>query len=136
MREGRCPQGQNPPCAGPQPGLVDPITDYSHSNGLFITGGAFIPAGFWPASYDGAYLATDGAFGTMWAWRGGSDLAASQEFLQAAAPTDMVFATTQTTAALWYVQQDGEVHRVTLTAPPPAGPDGRGLLQATRIRLS
>lgn len=114
-REGRCPQGQNPPCAGPGAGLTDPVTDYGHGDGLFITGGAFVPDGAWPEQFDGAYLVSDGAFGTTWAWQGETDLASAFEFLDASAPTDMVFVTGPQAPELWYVQQNGEVHKV---APP------------------
>ncbi len=124
IREGRCPRGQNPPCAGPTPGLTDPVTDYGHDAGLFITGGAFVPAGVWPAQYDGAYLVSDGAFGTTWSWTGGVDLAASPVFLTASAPTDMVFVTGAGATRLWYVQQNGEVHKVTPPAVPQAADSG------------
>jgi hypothetical protein len=37
-----------------------PIYEYSHDSGCeSITGGAFVPDGFWPASYDRAYLYGD-----------------------------------------------------------------------------
>lgn len=117
FREGRCPQGTNPPCAGPAAELTDPITDYSRSNGLFITGGAFIPNGVWPEQFDGGYLVSDGAFGTTWMWQGETDLSTAFEFLDASAPTDMVFVTGPQVPEFWYVQQNGEVHKVT----PPIG---------------
>jgi glucose/arabinose dehydrogenase len=123
-REGRCPQGSNPPCSGPQPGFTDPITDYSRGSGLFITGGAFVPNGVWPQPYNGAYLVSDGAFGTTWAWRGGPDLASSEVFLTAAAPTDMAFVTGPSGVALWYVQQNGQVHKVTYDAPAQVADSG------------
>lgn len=123
-REGRCPQGSNPPCSAPQFGLTDPIIDYARGSGLFITGGAFVPNGVWPESYDGAYLVSDGAFGTTWAWRGGLDLAASEVFLTASAPTDMAFVTGQNGVAFWYVQQDGQIHKVTYDAPAQAADSG------------
>lgn len=117
VREGRCPQGANPPCTGPSFGLTDPVTDYGHDDGLFVTGGAFVPDGVWPEQYDGTYLVSDGAFGTTWAWQGGADLGASPEFLDASRPTDMVFVSGPRATQLWYVQQNGEVHKVT----PPLG---------------
>ena len=124
FREGRCPQGQNPPCAGPTFGLVDPITDYGHDDGLFVTGGAFVPNGVWPEEYDGTYLVSDGAFGTTWAWDGQTDLGSSSVFLDASRPTDMVFAVGPTGTALWYVQQNGQVRKV--TASTPAAPADSG----------
>ena len=124
LREGRCPQGQNPPCAGPTSGLVDPITDYGHDDGLFVTGGAFVPNGVWPEAYDGRYLVSDGAFGTTWAWDGEADLGSSFVFLGASRPTDMVFVNGPTGTALWYVQQNGQVHKVTYAAPAPPADSG------------
>jgi glucose/arabinose dehydrogenase len=124
LREGRCPQGENPPCAGPTSGLVDPITDYGHDDGLFVTGGAFVPNGVWPESYDGTYLVSDGGFGTTWAWDGETDLGSSFVFLDASRPTDMVFANGPTGTALWYVQQNGEVRKVTYAAPAAPADSG------------
>jgi glucose/arabinose dehydrogenase len=67
-REGQCPAGQNPPCAGPPSGVTDPVTDYGHDIGCpYITAGAVVPNGLWPAKYDGAYLFADGGCGRMWA---------------------------------------------------------------------
>jgi glucose/arabinose dehydrogenase len=125
LREGRCPRGENPPCAGPPFGLVDPITDYGHDDGLFVTGGAFVPNGVWPERYDGIYLVSDGAFGTTWAWNGEDDLGSSSVFLDASRPTDMVFVTGRTGTALWYVQQNGQVRKATYSAsaaPADSGP--------------
>ncbi len=124
LREGRCPRGQNPPCAGPTPGLTDPVTDYGRDDGLFITGGAFVPDGVWPAQYDGAYLVSDGALGTTWSWTGGVDLAASPVFLTASAPTDMAFVAGPGATRLWYVQQNGQVHKVTPPAASQASDSG------------
>jgi glucose/arabinose dehydrogenase len=135
-REGRCPQGQNPPCAGPAPGLVDPITDYSHDDGLFVTGGSIVPFGAWPERYDDAYLVSDGAFGTTWQWEGALDLAESQVFDTWENPTDMVFMSVPTSVALWYVQQNGEVHKVTAPTGPRASPDAGGLASAVRVRFA
>lgn len=126
-REGVCPQGDNPPCPGPTGGLVDPITDYGRGSGLFITGGAFVPDGVWPARYNGAYLVSEGAFGTMWLSRGESRLSDAEVFLTARAPTDMAFVTALSGTALWYVQQNGEVHKV--TPPSPAAPSDVGPLR-------
>jgi glucose/arabinose dehydrogenase len=65
-REGQCPRGLNPPCAGPPVGVTDPITDYGRSTGSFITAGAFVPNGVWPAAYGGGYLFADGGSGRVW----------------------------------------------------------------------
>lgn len=124
IREGRCPQGQNPPCGGPSEGLVDPVTDYGHDDGLFITGGAFVPNGVWPEQFDDAYLVVDGAFGTMWVWNGEADLADADEFFSASRPTDLAFVTGPSGPALWYVQQNGQIRKVTHSAPGQAADSG------------
>jgi glucose/arabinose dehydrogenase len=60
VREGHCANNSTTNCGTPPAGMTDPIYDYSHSSGCAsITGGAFVPNGFWPSSYDGAYLFGD-----------------------------------------------------------------------------
>jgi glucose/arabinose dehydrogenase len=66
QREGQCPRGQSPPCAGPPAGLTDPITDYPRSVGTYITAGAFVPTAAWPTAFEGGYLFADGGSGRMW----------------------------------------------------------------------
>lgn len=128
IREGRCPQGQNPPCAGPGSfggtPLVDPIADYGHDDGIFVTGGAFVPDGVWPEQFDGTYLVSDGAFGTTWVLDTEVDIAAAFEFLTASRPTDMAFVTGPTGPALWYVQQNGQVRKVVHDTPTQAANSG------------
>ena len=68
-REGQCPQGQTPPCAGPPAGITDPITDYPRSVGQYITAGGFVPNGLWPSEFDGTYLFGDGGSGDIWLMR-------------------------------------------------------------------
>ena len=121
-REGRCPQGQTTPCAGPASGLTDPVSQYGRSAGGFITGGAFVPAGVWPAAYDGGYLASDGSSGTTWLMTNQAVLSDAPVFLTASAPTDMVFVTGPSSTALWYVQQNGQVRKV---SPPISTPVAR-----------
>jgi hypothetical protein len=60
LREGHCAVGSTTDCGPPPAGLINPIIDYSRSSGCSsITGGAFVPAGLWPAPFDGAYLFAD-----------------------------------------------------------------------------
>jgi glucose/arabinose dehydrogenase len=60
VREGRCANGSTSNCGTPPAGMTNPIFDYGHSSGCAsITGGAFVPNGVWPASYDGVYLFGD-----------------------------------------------------------------------------
>ena len=60
VREGHCANGSTTNCGPPPVGMTNPIFDYAHANGCAsITGGAFVPAGAWPALYDGSYLFQD-----------------------------------------------------------------------------
>ena len=52
-REGRCALATNPPCAAPPAGITQPLTDYPHGTGNYVTGGAFVPNGAWGKAYDG-----------------------------------------------------------------------------------
>lgn len=129
VREGVCQQGVNPgdtspACEGPTFGLTDPILDYGHDRGLFITGGAFIPNGVWPQQYDGGYLFADGAFGDVWLRDAAGNVDFNAPFLDTSRPTDLTFVHDSNGAALWYVQQNGEVHRVSTPLPVAAADSG------------
>jgi hypothetical protein len=62
VREGHCANGSTTNCGAPPAGMTNPIFDYGRGctagvvTGNSITGGAFVPAGIWPAEYDGSYL--------------------------------------------------------------------------------
>lgn len=62
VREGHCANTGSATNCGPATpaGMTDPIYDYNRSFGCgSITGGAYIPNGFWPPSYDAGYLFAD-----------------------------------------------------------------------------
>ena len=61
VREGPCANGSLTNCGPPPAGMTNPIYSYSHpeSGCAAITGGAFVPDGIWPASYDDTYLYGD-----------------------------------------------------------------------------
>jgi PKD repeat protein len=62
VREGFCARAAVTGCRtvpGVVGGLTDPIHAYGHDVGYAVTGGAFVPAGAWPAGYDGDYLFGD-----------------------------------------------------------------------------
>jgi glucose/arabinose dehydrogenase/chitodextrinase len=66
VREGHCANGSTTNCGPPPAGMTNPIHDYDHSQGCAsITGGAFVPAGVWPSSYDADYLFSDYVCGTI-----------------------------------------------------------------------
>ena len=60
-----CREGahQNPSrgskCSPLPPAMVDPVFEYPHGSCGSITGGAFVPKGFWPATFDGHYIYSD-----------------------------------------------------------------------------
>ena len=59
-REGAHTNGSAGSKCSPVPaGLVDPIFEYGHGSCGSITGGAFLPTGFWPATHDGSYFYSD-----------------------------------------------------------------------------
>ncbi len=59
-REGFCGNGQTCTPGAPPAGLTNPIYAYGRGAGcVSITGGAFVPAGAWPAGFDGDYLFGD-----------------------------------------------------------------------------
>jgi len=58
-REGHCAVSSTTDCT-PVPGFTEPLYAYQHAAGCkSITGGAFVPAGLWPAAYEGTYLFSD-----------------------------------------------------------------------------
>jgi glucose/arabinose dehydrogenase len=60
VREGHCATGSTTDCGPPPAGMTNPIYDYNRSAGCgAITGGAFVPNRYWPASYDNSYLYGD-----------------------------------------------------------------------------
>lgn len=127
VREGRCPRGQNPPCAGPPAGLTDPITDYGREVGTYITAGAFVPNGLWPTGFDGGYLFADGGSGRIFLRTAGGQVNYGAPFATSAfGITDMTFAFDETgRLALYYVLISGELRRIVWTgataAPTPTG---------------
>ena len=61
VREGFCATGSTTNCGAPPAGMTNPVHAYSHEpSGCYaITGGAFVPKGIWPVSYDDDYLYAD-----------------------------------------------------------------------------
>jgi glucose/arabinose dehydrogenase len=60
IREGLCANDSTTNCSSPPAGLTNPIHAYGRTTGCAaITGGAFVPNGVWPSTYDDAYLFAD-----------------------------------------------------------------------------
>ena len=150
-REGPCPQGQTTPCPGPPAGYTDPITAYGRELGQYITAGAFVPNGAWPAEYDGGYLFVDGGSGRMWLRRSNGTVDYNSPFANVSfSVADMAFVLEPDGYALWYSLNAGSaVRRISIDMPAPSasGPqrfdqldtpmrafDSRTQNPATRIR--
>lgn len=127
-REGACPQGQNSNCPPPPAGVTDPITAYGRSLGTYITAGAFVPNGLWPAEYDGAYLFGDGGFGNIWLRHADGSIDYGTPFATGAfGLTDMTFGyDADGVMVLYYVQVGGDL-RMIRPNTAPAQPTSTGL---------
>ena len=120
-REGVCPRGGNPPCAAVPAGFTEPITDYSHDLGTYITAGAFIPNGVWPKAYDGGYLFADGGSGSVWLRAADGTVDYANPFATGAfGIVDMTFVDTNGNTDLYYVTGGGSVRRIRANLPPLA----------------
>lgn len=113
-REGSCPQGQSTNCPGPAAGLTDPITSYGRGLGTYITAGAFVPDGLWPAEYDGAYLFGDGGSGRIWVRYADGSIDYGTPFAtDAFGLTDMTFGfDADGVMVLYYVQVSGGLRMI------------------------
>lgn len=123
-REGPCPQGDTTPCDGPPAGVRDPVTAYGRDYGTYITAGAFVPSGLWPAEFDGAYLFGDGGTGRVWMLPAGGTVNYDAPFATGASGiTDMVFGYDDDgRATLYYVAIGGDLRAITPTAAPAVTP--------------
>ena len=66
IMEGPCLLDSTTEC-DPDPSFTDPVHWYVHGpDGGAATGGAFVPNGIWPATYDGTYLYADYVFGKIY----------------------------------------------------------------------
>lgn len=128
VREGHCATGSTTNCGTPPAGMTNPIYDYAHSSGCrSITGGAFVPNGVWPSTYDGAYLFSDYVCGRIFRLvPGGGGGFTTQVFadgLGSNSAVHLIFGPHAGGQALYYTSYNngGEVHRIVWTgsnAPP------------------
>ena len=119
-REGSCLNGSSTNCPAPPAQFTDPLTSYNHSSGCtYITGGAFVPNGIWPAEYDNAYLFADGGCGKIWLRTGAGAVDYANPFAQTSGGiVDMAFITQGPDPALYYVTNgDAKIHKLTYDAP-------------------
>jgi uncharacterized protein (TIGR03437 family) len=128
-REGNCVNGSTTQCAPGNPtpgGLTDPIFAYAHSalvpgtttgNCRSITGGAFVPNGYWPAGFDGGYVFSDYICGAVFSMqRSGQSFTASELLtgLDVNSAVHLRFGPFGATQALYYTTfaGGGEVRRI------------------------
>ncbi|MGH2531440.1 MAG: DUF7594 domain-containing protein [Thermomicrobiales bacterium] len=122
VREGFCANGSTTNCGAPPAGMTNPIHAYGHGSCTSITGGAFVPNGVWPESYDNAYLFGDYTCGRMWSLIGGE---ASEFASGIPGPITMTFGPHQQTQALYYTTYagGGQVRRIAYTGQANRPPD-------------
>lgn len=112
------------PCEpGAGAGLTDPIAWYPRSIGTYITAGAFVPDGFWPAEYDGAYLYADGGAGTIFLLDANGSVDHDQPWATGVfGLADMLFAFDQQgRLSLYYtLNSDNELRKITWTGAGPS----------------
>jgi glucose/arabinose dehydrogenase len=119
IREGFCATGSTTDCGPPPAGMTNPTFAYPHAGGGdAITGGAFVPDGTWPASYDDAYLFADYLCGTIFqlipAPDGTFTATTFATGLGPIGPISMIFGPDGQTQALYYTSygNGGEVRRI------------------------
>ncbi len=136
IREGHCATGSYTDC-GSTP-FENPLHDYAHeATGCgSITGGAFVPAGAWPAPYSGSYLFADYVCGKIFRLVSSGGGYSQVDFMSdLGAVVHLEFGPHQGGQALYYLDYGvGAVHRVAYTganSPPVAHfsqhPDGRAV---------
>ncbi|HEY2945007.1 MAG TPA: PQQ-dependent sugar dehydrogenase [Vicinamibacteria bacterium] len=123
-REGAHTNNTSGPCNPTPPNMVDPVFEYSHSdpNPIFsgcgaITGGAFVPAGVWPASFDGSYLFSDFNCGRIFQRTPGGAVSQFDTGLGGSSAVTLIFGPFNTTQSLYYTTyaSGGQVRRITYT---------------------
>jgi glucose/arabinose dehydrogenase len=136
MREGVCPQGQTPPCAGPPPNLVDPITAYGRTTGQSITGGAFVPNGLWPAAYDGGYLFGDYLSGEIWLMQPNGSVDYGSPFATGAdGMTDMTFGFDAAGRSVLYYTSFSGLRAIVPPAPQSASTGTMKVIPTAPVRI-
>lgn len=121
-REGACSRRDADNCNAAPPNQTPPLFAYDHSGVCgTITGGAFVPRGIWPASFDGAYLFADWRCGQIFQLppnaKGPALPAPIVSELGIGSITAMRFGPNGDGQALYYstLLNDGQIHRIVYT---------------------
>jgi glucose/arabinose dehydrogenase len=118
VREGSCSTGSETDCGERPAGMTNPIFAYSHTatDPIFagcssITGGAFVPAGVWPAEFEGAYLFSDFVCGRIFSLS--PSHAATSFATNLGSAATLLFGPHEGTQALYYTTfHGGQVRRI------------------------
>lgn len=130
VREGFCQNGSSTQCAPTSPtpaGLTDPVFAYPHDIAFpgtsargcnSIAGGAFVPNGFWPERFDGAYIFADFVCGALFSLVRDGEAFRAADFDMGLGNNTAVtttFAPFNGTIALYYTTYagGGQVRRIT-----------------------
>ena len=131
VREGPCVNGSLTNCGAPPAGMTNPVYSYSHpeSGCAAITGGAFVPNGVWPSSYDGTYLYGDYTCGKIFVLtpNGSGGYTRSEFTNDVGAVVNMTFGPSPQGQGLYYTNYSdgGEVRLLESTAPGNRPPTAR-----------
>lgn len=120
-REGGHPNNTGGKCSPAPLNMVAPIHEYDHSSCSSITGGAFVPAGVWPADYDGAYLYADYVCGKIFTLKQQASSYVAAEFatnMGVNSATSLVFGPYNGSQALYYTTyaSGGQIRRISASA--------------------
>ncbi|HWI03661.1 MAG TPA: PQQ-dependent sugar dehydrogenase [Acidimicrobiales bacterium] len=125
VREGHCARGSTTDCGPPPTGMTNPIFAYGRSDGCgSITGGAFSPAGVWPAPYDQRYFFADYVCGRIFVLnpnpQGGFTRGDFVTGLGGGSAVHLRFGPWAGTQALYYTSYagGGQIRRIAYTATP------------------
>jgi glucose/arabinose dehydrogenase len=125
VREGHCATGSTTNCGPPPAGMTNPILDYGRADGCgSITGGAFSPAGVWPAPYDQRYFFSDYVCGRIFLLnpngQGGFTRGDFVTGLGGGSAVHLRFGPWAGTQALYYTSYagGGQVRRIMYSATP------------------
>lgn len=124
-REAAHPNNTRGKCSPTPANMVDPIYEYGHGACNSITAGAFVPAGLWPAPYDGSYLFADYVCNKIFRLvANGSSYSAVEFVTNAGGPVAMTFGPSGGTQALYYAAiGSGQIRRVAYTGNTNRSPN-------------
>jgi glucose/arabinose dehydrogenase/PKD repeat protein len=135
-REGPCDQYDAGDCGAPPAGMTNPLLSYNHNSQTgaitdgcgSITGGAFVPAGIWPAAYAGSYLFSDYVCGKIFRRAADGTLAEFVTGLGGSSVVTLLFGPAPGGQALYYTNfygtaGSGQVRRIAYTGSANQAPN-------------